>query len=105
MPDLFDMFRWLLALIVTVYYTVITIQSFWVWLNWLAGADRYIGLLRRYVLLHGLRLRIKEFWGDVIVCLLLCVVFVLLWRAHQIIYDIGDQFGKPAHASWPVQHV
>ena len=69
---------------------MITLQSLYGWYVWLAGSDKYVSLLRRYILVQGLRLRFKAFWGDVIVCALLCVAFLLLWRAHGLIYDLGD---------------
>src|SRR5919107_4327318 len=83
--DPFDFFRWWLSTIVTIYATVITLQSLWGWYAWLAGSDRYISLLRRYLIVHGLRLRFTAFWGDVIVSLLLCVVFLITWRLHGLI--------------------
>jgi hypothetical protein len=88
--DPFDFFRWWLGTIATIYATVITLQSLWGWYAWLAGSDRYIGLLRRYLIVHGLRLRFTAFWGDVIICCLLTVAFLLLWRAHALIYDLGN---------------
>lgn len=87
--DAFDFFRWVLSIIVTIYATVVTLQSLWGWYVWLQGSDKYMTMLRRYVLVHGLRLRFKAFWGDVLICILLCVAFLLLWRAHVIIYDVG----------------
>ena len=87
--DAFDFFRWVLAIIATVYASIVTLQSLWGWYTWLAGSDKYMTMLRRYVIVHGLRLRFKTFWGDVLVCLLLCVIFLILWRAHVIIYAIG----------------
>jgi hypothetical protein len=86
--DLFNFFRWTLGTVVTIYATIITVQSLWGWYVWLAGNDRYMSLLRRYVIVHGLRLRFTSFWGDLVVCILLCVVFVLLWRAHVILIGI-----------------
>jgi hypothetical protein len=86
--DLFDFFRRWLSIVVTIYATIITLQSLWGWWVWLAGEDKYISLLRRYLIVHGLRLRFKTFWGDVIVCGLLCVVFLVLWHAHGLIYDL-----------------
>jgi hypothetical protein len=83
--DLFTFFRWVLSWIVTVYATVITLQSGWGWLVWLSGREKYISMIRRYVIVHGLRLRFRAFWGDVIICALLCVAFAILWRAHHII--------------------
>ncbi len=79
-----------MALIVSVYATVVTLQSLWGWYVWLAGKDRYIGLVRRYVIVHGLRLRFRTFWGDALICLLLCVAFLLMWHAHRVIYQVGD---------------
>jgi|SRR5687767_6054226 len=88
--DPFDFFRWWLSTIVTIYATIITLQSLWGWYAWLAGSDRYISLLRRYLIVHGLRLRFTAFWGDVIICGLLTVAFLLLWHAHGVIYDLGN---------------
>jgi hypothetical protein len=88
--DFFNFFRYLLGTVVTVYATVVTLQSLREWWIWLRGQDRYVSMLRRYLVVHGLRLRFRAFWGDVIICLLLCVVFVLIWRAHGIIYSIGE---------------
>src|SRR6266550_1024382 len=87
--DLFNFFRYLVGTVVTIYATVITLQSLWGWYVWLAGSDKYVSLVRRYVIVHGLRLRFKSFWGDVIICALLCVVFLLLWRAHTIVAGIA----------------
>ena len=80
--DFFQFFRYTLGTIATVYATVITLQSLWGWYVWLAGSDKYISLVRRYVVVQGLRLRFKAFWGDVIISALLCVVFYYLWLAH-----------------------
>ena len=95
--DLFDFFRLVLSWIVTIYASIITIQSLWGWYNWLAGQDKYIGLLRRYLIIHGLRLRVKTFWGDVAICLGLCVVFLMLWRAHYLIRDLKDARSAVQH--------
>lgn len=83
--DYFQLFRWSLGTVVTIYATVVTLQSLWGWYVWLAGQDKYIGLLRRYVIVQGLRLRARQFWMDVLVCLLLCVAFLLMWWLHGII--------------------
>jgi len=86
--DLFHFFRLWLGWIVTIYATIITVQSLWGWYVWLAGSDKYMTLLRRYVIVQGLRLRFRAFWGDVIICVLLCVIFLILWRAHYVMYDL-----------------
>jgi hypothetical protein len=89
--DFFDFFRWMLAIIVTIYATIITLQSLWGWIAWLSGSDKYMTMLRRYLVIHSLRLRFKTFWGDVLISLLLCVAFVIIWRAHVMIYDLGTR--------------
>ncbi len=90
--DFFDFFRYALGTVVTIYATVITLQSLWGWYVWLAGSDKYISLVRRYVIVHGLRLRFRAFWGDVIICLLLSVAFMILWHAHARIYQFQAQY-------------
>src|SRR5215212_9617058 len=84
MPDIdfFGFFRFWLATIVTIYATVITLLSFRSWFHWLAGNDKYSSLLRRYLLVHGLRLRFKTFWGDVLICGLLCIAFFIISHAQ-----------------------
>jgi hypothetical protein len=100
--DFFNFFRYFLGTVVTIYATVITLQSLWGWYVWLAGSDKYIGMVRRYVIVQGLRLRFKTFWGDVIICLLLCVVFLILWRAHGLIYDLGYRIHDVQRHAQPV---
>src|ERR1700722_5970560 len=89
--DFFNFFRWVLALIATVYATVVTLQSLWGWYVVLMGKEKYIAVLRRYLVVHGLRLRIRTFGGDVLICILLCVAFVIMWHAHRVIYEVGDR--------------
>ena len=89
--DLFDFFRYVLGTVATIYATIITLQSLWSWYVWLAGQDKYISLVRRYVIVHGLRLRVRAFGGDVLICLLLTIAFFILWRGHVLIYDLGDK--------------
>src|SRR2546430_12437286 len=84
MPDIdfFAFFRFWLATIVTIYASIVTLQSFRNWTSWLAGDDKYSSLLRRYLLVHGLRLRFKSFWGDVLICGLLCIAFFIIWYSQ-----------------------
>ena len=87
--DFFNFWRWLLAIVGTVYASVIMFQSLYGWYVWLTGGDKYISLVRQYVIVHGLRLRFKTFWGDVLICVLLCVAFMIMWHAHYVIADLG----------------
>jgi|SRR5580692_4495818 hypothetical protein len=87
--DFFDFFRYMLAVIVTIYATVITLQSLLGWYTYLAGGDKYMSMIRRYVIVQGLRLRFTTFWGDVLICLLLMIAFFIIWHAHGVIAQIG----------------
>ena len=88
--DFFDFFRYALGTVATIYATVVTLQSLWGWYVWLAASDRYMTVVRRYVVVHGLRLRFRTFWGDVIICLLLCAAFLASWRVHVVILQLGE---------------
>jgi len=85
---LFDIFRWLLFVFVTIYFCVTTARNLWGWYEWLSGQDRYTGLLRNYIIVQSLRVRAIRFWGDLLVCALLCVAFLLMWYCHIILADI-----------------
>ena len=102
MPDIdfFQFFRFALATVVSVYFTIVTLQSLWGWYVWLAGGGRYSSLLRRYLIVHVLRLRFRTFWGEVIICLLLCLAFSMLWRAQQIMDHIETTV-KASHVARP----
>jgi hypothetical protein len=89
--DVFNLWRWLLFIVGTIYFLVVTAQSLYGWYVWLAGGDKYISIVRQYAIVQGLRLRFKTFWGDVLICLLLTVAFLLIWRAHVVIEDLGTR--------------
>jgi hypothetical protein len=100
--DFFDFFRLALAWVVSIYATVITLQSLWGWYVWLTGGDKYISLIRRYIIVHGLRLRFRAFWGDVLICLLLSVAFVILWHAHGRVEQLRIALNR-LHEPVPLQ--
>ena len=85
----------------TIYATVLTLQSLWGWYLWFAGREKYVSMLRQYVIVHGLRLRFKTFWGDVLICLLLCVAFFILWHAHGVIDDLGNKISDVRRIAKP----
>ena len=95
--DFFDFFRWALSIVAGVYATIVTLQSLYGWYIFLNGTDKYVSILRRYVIVQGLRLRIKSFWGDVVICLLLCIVFIIIAYAHHIVTQM-DRTVHPARA-------
>lgn len=72
----------MLAVVVTVYSVIVlwqTCASYWVWLS---AGDRYTGILRRYVMVHSLRVKLRTFGGDIAVSVLLCVCLGLLGWLH-----------------------
>jgi hypothetical protein len=87
--DFFNFWRYLIGWVVTIYASIITAQSLWGWYLWLAGSDKYMSMLRQYVIVSGLRLRFKTFWGDVLICVLLTLTFLILWHAHGVMNDLG----------------
>lgn len=86
--DFFHFFRKGVGWVATIYATVVTLQSLYGWWVYLAAGDRYTGMMRRYLLVQAVRLRVRRFAGDLAVCGLLCVAFLIIWRAHYTIYDI-----------------
>jgi len=86
--DFFNFFRIVLEIFVSVYATVVTMQSLYGWFVFLSGSDRHVSLMRQYVVLQGLRLRFRNFWGDVLVCIGLSIVLLMLWHAHRLVEGI-----------------
>ncbi len=62
--DLFNLFRWLLAIVCTVYAVIQTINSAIGWYHFLSPRHRYTGLMRQYLLLHLARLGPRPFAGE-----------------------------------------
>ena len=100
--DFFNFWRYLLGTIATIYATVVTLQSLWGWYVWLTGSDKYMTLVRQYVIVQGLRLRFKTFWGDVIICVLLCIAFLIICHAHSLIYDLERRVADVRGITKPV---
>ncbi|MCS7034430.1 MAG: hypothetical protein NZ561_10635 [Phycisphaerae bacterium] len=86
--DFFHFFRLGVGWIATIYATLTTIQSLYGWYVYLSSGDRYTSLMRRYLLVQAVRLRFRAFAGDLLVCLLLCILFLIIWRAHYPIWQI-----------------
>ncbi len=57
--DLFEMWRWLLCVVCTVYALVVTGRSLWGWIEYFSGRDRTRVILRNYVLVQLLRVRLR----------------------------------------------
>ena|ERR1700722_5527882 len=100
--DLFDFFRYALGTVVTIYATLVTAQSLLGWYRWLNQPERYTTMLRRYLIVVGLRLRFLDFWADTTVCVLLCLVFGVVWHAHGTIRQIGSIYGDAQRELHPI---
>ena len=100
--DFFNFWRYLLGTIATIYATIVTLQSLWGWYVWLTGSDKYMTLVRQYVIVQGLRLRFKTLWGDVIICVPLCIAFLIICHAHSLIYDLERRVADVRGISKPV---
>ena len=102
--DLFYLFRFGLGTVVTIYVTIVTVQWAVGWYQWLNQPDRGISMVRRYLIIAGLRLKFSDFWADITVSLLLCVIFVMLCVAHWKVSRIGrvydDAIRRPQPIHW-----
>ena len=80
--DLFEMFRWLLAVVCSVYTVVVTWRSLAGWLDYFQ-TSRETAVLGRYTLVLLLRMRFRRFAGELVQIVALTVVLVLLLYAHR----------------------
>lgn len=78
--DLFDFWRWFLAVACMIYAVVLTVRWAWSWLVYLAGRDRSIVLLRHYLIVQALRLRVRRFAGELLQIAAWTTVLILLLR-------------------------
>ena len=80
--DLFELWRLVLGTICTIYATVVMVRSLWRWCVYLSGSDRTISMMRSYMIVQLLRLRLHRFtWEFVQISLLLLIlVMVLSWH-------------------------
>lgn len=75
--DLFDFWRWFLAIACTVYTIIFTARWAWGWVVYLSARDRSITLLRHYVIVQALRLRLRRFQHE--------AMAILGWTAALVI--------------------
>ena len=83
--DLFFLWRWILAVSGGVYTLLRMIQSMSRWLDWLEARDRLSRIRRRYVTLHLLRVRVRDFWWELLQIVGLVVLLVLIVRVHYLL--------------------
>lgn len=82
--QIFATFRWLLAIVCTVYAVLVTLQTLRGWLLYFMSS-RYNAILGRYTLALLLRLRVKRFAPELAqIGALIAALAVLLW-AHRFV--------------------
>ncbi len=83
--DVFFLWRWILAVSGAVYTLLRVIQSMSRWLDWLEARDRLSRIRRHYVMLHLLRVRVRDFWWELLQIVGLVVLLVLIVRGHYLL--------------------
>jgi hypothetical protein len=85
--DLFAFYRWLLAIVCTVYTAVRLGQTIHGWILYFWAPYSYSGALRRYALVQLLRIRVRRFTLDLLeIVVLTAAFFAVLWLHHRLGY-------------------
>jgi hypothetical protein len=85
--DLFALYRWLLAIVVSVYTVIRLAQTVNNWVGYLWSAHPRSGTMRRYLTVQLLRIRLRRFTLDLLeIAALTAVLTVLLWLHHRLEY-------------------
>jgi hypothetical protein len=103
--DLFNFYRWALGTVVTIYATLVTVQWAMGWYKYLRQPGRGTSMLSRYLQVAGLRMSLLRMSGDLLICVLLCVIFVMLCMVHGVVAQKGagltDAGRTPGHLHAP----
>lgn len=81
--DLFEIWRWVLAIACTVYATVITVRWLWSWIVYLGEPVRERTLMRRYITLHLLRMRGDRFRAELIRIVAYSAAIIVVYWLHE----------------------
>jgi len=82
--DLFEFYRWMIAVICTIYATVITWHSLTAWLAWFKSSRPTV-MMGRYVSVQLLRVRILKFGFEIAQILALSALLGLLIYWHGVL--------------------
>ena len=81
--DLFFLFRRALVTVCTVYAAVRLGAAAWRWVDYLSGSQRETVLLRRYIIIQLVRLRLHRFTFELAQILVLAAAFLyVVWLHH-----------------------
>ena len=81
-PDLFEMYRWLLVIICSIYTLVCVGQSLYGWIEYF-GQSRRAQVLGHYAVVLMLRTRVKKFRRDLLQIGLLLALLGVIVYAHR----------------------
>lgn len=83
MPELeiFDLWRWMLTVVVTIYVTIYTWKTVWGYLLWFNSSRRF-QVMGRYALVLLLRSRFHKFAGELARIAALVVLFAVIVGLH-----------------------
>lgn len=85
--DLFAVYRWLLAIVCTVYATLQLARTAFSWAAFFWEPAAHRDVLRHYAEVQLLRVRLRRFGGGLLqIAALLCVLFGLLWLHRRLGY-------------------
>lgn len=82
--DLFDTFRWLLAIICTVYAVIVTWNWLWSYLNWFRSS-REMRRVGSYAAVLILRIRVLRFGFELLQIAALTALFFYIVHLHHLI--------------------
>lgn len=83
--DLFYFWRWILVLVCTVYWGLCLAQTMWGWYQYLWSDDRSAAMMRRYVFVQFMRMRVHRFSRELVQITVLLVLFVAITLAHRAV--------------------
>ena len=83
--DLFEIWRWVLAIACAVYAVVITIRWLWSWIVYLGEPERERTMMRRYITLHLLRMRGGRFRAELFRIVAYSVAIFVVYWLHEYV--------------------
>ncbi len=81
--SLFELFRWLLAIVCTVYAIIVTGQWLYSWLQYF-GLSRQTALLGRYATVLLVRIRLRRFVLELLQIGTLIALFFYIVHLHRV---------------------
>jgi hypothetical protein len=84
---IFDFYRRLLMIVLTVYAVVRIVNALYNWRRQLAGAESHKRVMRHYVLAMLLSTRFRRFWPDLAQIAVLLIILLAILAAHGLVLE------------------